>query len=249
MKLQIDNKARTSRDITLVLLHANGTPRSFRIPIASIKRFLLLTGSCLLVLFLLSVVLAGQSLKRWVPSVVRTASEGQVETPIVDSEAEPAQGTGATPAPAPFAEPALTGFRVAHVPSLFSGALTLLPESQVQIKVQNPSVVRDAASGKITFRFDIAHLQPDAGIAVRGFIVVLLRSPLGLFFYPETLMSPRESVLLNHARGESFGVSRFRQVQAEFKNLPKGLPPAAFQVLLFTHEGRVILSSLYEEKR
>jgi hypothetical protein len=122
----------------------------------------------------------------------------------------------------------------------------LKPED-VKLRVVNPRLQTNAEN--MTLQFDLSHSNPDSGQAVRGYIVVLLRSGNSVLSYPASVFNLKDPAILNYTKGETFGVSRYRQVFAEFKNLPKIIGPIVFQILLFSHDGNVILSQQFVDKK
>ena len=74
----------------------------------------------------------------------------------------------------------------------------------------------------------------------RGYIVVLAKGTTTLASYPEGAFSPSQNIVLDYTKGETFGVSRFREARATFKAAAFEGQKPRFQVLLFASDGRVI---------
>ncbi len=96
--------------------------------------------------------------------------------------------------------------------------------------------------------FELHNIDPEQRLA-RGYILVLAKTPGYMAVYPENAFSPTQNILLDYTKGETFGVSRFREARARFAAAPLEGGKPRFQVLLFTTEGKVIANMHVEGQR
>jgi hypothetical protein len=118
-----------------------------------------------------------------------------------------------------------------------------VPDSEDLVKIQNPQPKR--VGNDIELSFELHNIDNDQK-QVRGYIVALAKSSDFLFVYPAGAFSPKENIILNFAKGETFAISRFRAAQAIFKNVPASAGKINYQILLFSWEGK-LLSTLNVE--
>jgi hypothetical protein len=96
--------------------------------------------------------------------------------------------------------------------------------------------------------FELHNTDPDQK-AARGYIVVLAKTPGFLMTYPDGVFSTNQNIVLDFTKGETFGVSRFRQARATFRAEPLEGKKANYQVLLFANDGRVIADYHVEDSQ
>jgi hypothetical protein len=130
---------------------------------------------------------------------------------------------------------AATSVEVGNIFNLFSIPLGFEDSrSLVNAKLENMS--NDILKDKMLFKFDILNNQAgDEKLA--GFISIVQYHKDGLSFYPNYDLS-LENPNLIFSKGESFVVSRFRPVIAEFKK-PKG-SVVWYKVFIFSQTGNLI---------
>jgi hypothetical protein len=87
--------------------------------------------------------------------------------------------------------------------------------------------------------FELHNIDPEQRLA-RGYILVLAKTPGFLAVYPENAYSSSQNILLDYTKGETFGVSRFREARARFSAAQLEGTKPKFQVMLFNGEGKVI---------
>ena len=103
-----------------------------------------------------------------------------------------------------------------------------------QAKLEN--LTNDSAKEKVLFKFDILNNKKNND-KLAGFITVVQYHKDGISFYPHYDLSI-DSPSLVFSKGESFVVSRFRPVVAEFKK-PKG-SLVWYKIFIFSHAGDLI---------
>ncbi len=103
-----------------------------------------------------------------------------------------------------------------------------------QAKLEN--LTSESAKEKVLFKFDILNNKKN-NEKLAGFITVVQYHKDGISFYPNYDLSI-DSPSLVFSKGESFVVSRFRPVVAEFKK-PKGTI-VWYKIFIFSHAGDLI---------
>jgi hypothetical protein len=94
----------------------------------------------------------------------------------------------------------------------------------------------DLVNNKILFKFDLINNKQDAS-KLSGYVNIIQFHAEGITFYPVynlTIDSPR----LEYSKGESFTVSRFRPVIAEFSR-PKG-SNVWYKIFIFSRTGNLL---------
>lgn len=129
---------------------------------------------------------------------------------------------------------------------LFGPRAAVMTENETSIRVRNPKL--SAAGGKeITLTFELHNTDP-AQKQERGYIVALAKMNDSLLVYPPNAFSPSQNIVLDFTKGETFGVSRFREARAVFPAAALAGKQANFQILLFSTDGRIIANQHVEEK-
>lgn len=91
---------------------------------------------------------------------------------------------------------------------------------------------------KTFFDFNIVNSKENAN-KISGYIFILMQFNASLFFYPEKNLIFDDAVS-NFNMGETFTISRFRQVKGIFKALPKSSDDTKFKILIFNRTGDLI---------
>ncbi len=260
--------AKLSEDLTVILLRGNGSPRTFRLSVAKLQRSL--TGLGFAFAFAIA---AAALLLLW--NLLHLTSDRVVEVVQVAAPAAPAPSAPAAP-PAKtgfwnnLSAPAgddvelkkeVQGLRddIAKMQSeaqgrhdLASGVnqgllqffgATNVADAASTLQVKNVKVSR--AGNDLAVDFEVTNVDPDQK-QVRGYIVVLAKTPNMLLSYPEGAFNPDQNVVLDHTKGETFGVSRLRPTRATFPAAALDGKHPRFQILLFGTNGKV-LSDLHVE--
>ncbi len=108
------------------------------------------------------------------------------------------------------------------------------------LAVKNIRVSRGGEQMKELFvDFELHNVDPEQKTA-RGYIVVLAKSQNLIASYPEGAFNPTQNIVLDYTKGETYGVSRFREARAVFRAAPLEGQRPRFQILLFASDGRVI---------
>ena len=158
-----------------------------------------------------------------------------------------------TPAPPPPPPSSAAPMSVSQPPSLELGFPTLLfpPETQflqskqeeLPIRIQNPEIHWNHQG--LSFEFALEYVKPDHGTH-QGRIVILAQGKNTLLSYPEETLEVRtqdknSSSLIHPDAGESYSLSRYRKVSAQFGPLPNRKMIHTLEVFLFNSEGTQIL--------
>lgn len=251
-----------SEDLTVILLRGNGSPRTFRLSLPALQRSLtamgfLFTFAVAAALVLLVVSLARPSVRERVVEVA-APSPAPVASPAA-SESKPfwksltGKGDDAKGEDELRGEVQALRAEVSRLSGLADNRKELpagqlpgllqffgprnLEEGLSPIAVKN---VRAGANGKeLTVDFELHNVDPEQKTA-RGYIVVLAKGTSTLASYPEGAFSPSQNIVLDYTKGETYGVSRFREARATFRAAAFEGQKPRFQVLLFASDGRVI---------
>jgi len=125
---------------------------------------------------------------------------------------------------------------------------TLVPEADSVIRIRNANTSRDPATKQILLDFELHNVDPGQR-QVRGYIVAIAKTPDLISSYPGNLFAPGQNILLDHTKGETFAISRFRQARATFPLGPLDGRKVSYQILLFGTDGQVIANAHVEESR
>jgi hypothetical protein len=106
--------------------------------------------------------------------------------------------------------------------------------NSIQAKLENMS--NENFTEKVLFKFDILNNKIDKS-KLAGYISIVQYHKDGVSFYPSYNLSPENPNLI-FSKGESFVVSRFRPVVAEFPK-PKG-SVAWYKIFIFSHTGNLL---------
>lgn len=93
------------------------------------------------------------------------------------------------------------------------------------------------SNGKLTFKFDLMNNQ-EGDQKLSGFITIIQYHGLGLSLYP-TIVLNQNGPVLQYSQGESFYVSRFRPVIAEF-TVPQNTTSVWYKIFIFSRTGNLI---------
>lgn len=254
-----------SEDLTVILLRGNGSPRTFRLSLPALQRSLtalgfLFTFAVLAAILLLALNLYRPAVRERVVEVPASVSSGPAATAPADTK--PAfwknltgKGDEGKSQEELRAENEALRADLTRLSGLadnrkelpagqLPGLLQFFGPRNVEegispIAVKNIRVTKGDSAKEIYVDFELHNVDPEQRTA-RGYIVVLAKTQSILATYPEGALSPNQSIVLDYTKGETFGVSRFREARATFRAAPlEGLKPR-FQVLLFANDGRVI---------
>ena len=248
-----------SNALTVVLIRGNGTPRSFRLAVPELQRSIFTLGLSFLVLLAIGVSSIGfyfyQRKHLLLDQLPRITVAVPTTAPTISS-APPANADEQSKELAGLHEElskintqldqrqALPTDNNSKVFLQFLSARNVaVPDNEALVKIQNAQPTR--VGNDIQLSFELHNIDNEQK-QVRGYIVALAKSSDFLFVYPSGAFSPKENIILNFAKGETFAISRFRAAQAIFKNVPTGTSPINYQILLFSWEGK-LLGSLYLE--
>lgn len=248
-----------SEDLTVILLRGNGSPRTFRLPLPALQRSLTALGFAFALAVLAAIFFFLLNLFRFTPDRVDIPSLLPSVTAVTSSTATPASGSKEDEL-----QKEVTGLRedIAKLNFAANGRKPLAPGAnpgllqffgptnvaaeEKEIQVKNAKIVRDSAKN-IYLDFEIHNVDPEQK-PVRGYIVVMAKTPAFLAVYPEGAFNPSQNVVLDFTKGETFSVSRFRQVRATFSGVPLEGKKPKFQALLFKTDGSVIADLHVEDQ-
>lgn len=109
-------------------------------------------------------------------------------------------------------------------------------------KVDNFS--NKVSNGKVTFRFDLMNNQQGDN-KLSGFITIIQYHSQGINLYPSINLN-KDAPFIQYSKGESFYVSRFRPVIAEF-TIPQNSTSVWYKVFLFNRTGNLIYMNSTQE--
>ena len=252
---------RLSEDLTVILLRGNGSPRTFRFNLPALQKSLTALGFAFAFAIASAVLLLLWNLFHFTSNRVELAPVPVVAaTAPVAPSAPPKKGFWGNGGNAPEdgeLRKEVQGLRddIAKLNAqadgrkdLASGANGALlqffgprnvAEADSPMQVKNVKVARNPPSKEIYVDFELHNTDPNQQ-QIRGYIVVLAKTANDLMSYPENAFSPTQNIVLDFTKGETFGVSRFRQARAVFPAAPLEGKHPRFQILLFSDEGKVI---------
>lgn len=226
-----------SEDLTLVLIRANGAPRTFNLPVPRLKRNIFLVAGVFVLLLICSLVF----------SSLYVYDNFIAERPplLTDADAEKLQSIDGLQVEIGNLQKKLLSRNSSgggDFPLQLLGGLSV-PVKNSPVDIEEPKVIQRENSKAVKIQFNIINKFPDQQ-RVRGYIIVLAKTPNGVKIYPEGAFSPSENILLTYNSGETFGISRFRSSEANFKSIEADLKDVGFHILLFSYTGE-ILNSLH----
>jgi hypothetical protein len=258
-----------SEDLTVILLRGNGTPRTFRISLPMMQRSLTALGFTFAFAIAAAALLLIWNLLHLTVDRVEVAAPPPVAV-VAPVPTAPATAPSFWNAGAPTTDDAelkkeVTGLRETNAklssqlngrkdlaagvnPGLlqFFGPRNVL-ETGSPMQVKNVKITRNPATQEIYVDFEL-HNTDASQQQRRGYIVVLAKTPTFLMSYPEAVFTPSQNIVLDFTKGETFGVSRFRQARAIFPGAPLDGKHARYQILLFSDEGKVIADMHVEDQ-
>lgn len=110
-------------------------------------------------------------------------------------------------------------------------------ETDASIQIKNVKVSH--AGNEYAVDFEVTNVDPNQR-QIRGYIVVLAKTPNLLLSYPDGVFNPNQNIVLDYTKGETFGVSRLRPTRATFPAASLDGKKPRFQILLFGTDGKVI---------
>ncbi len=268
MPLKFEEKQNLTNELTLVLLRGNGSPRTLRVPIPELKRFVISLSAAFVALVICCAVLLSAYLyqrKNLTKTVI-------VNVPNPNGISAPSAPTQTAPAPIVIApsgandDKEAAGLRedIAKLHAELDSRKTLssdvkenlallmispkssfVSQAEAFMKIKNASVKHDVNTKETFLNFELHNTEPNQK-QIRGYIIVLAKSNNSVFTYPANAFSAKENILLNFTKGETFAVSRFRQAQGYFKNLPADI--SSYQIFLFNTLGKILASQQVEDR-
>lgn len=251
-------KSALAEDLTVVFLRGNGSPRTFRVPLPALQRALTALGFSFCVALFLAVFfaalayfrggerVAGPSAVATAPAATDSNSGGIWNSLSGDGEANDSelakevnglrqdiarlqtQADGRKELPKGYNNELLQFFGPRARP---------IPENDSMMRVKNAKV--ETSMGDLNISFELHNVEPSQK-QQRGYIVVLAKTPDMMMVYPPTAFAPTQNIVLDYTKGETFGVSRFRQAKAVFPAAPFANRKPKFQILLIAHDGTVV---------
>lgn len=267
-----------SKDLTIMFIRGNGSPRSFRLRVSTLQKWLLMISLLVVGSLILSGIVSTLYL-------LKGKSTPHVEFPT--SVALAPTGTAHSAGSAKETPAAATSLW----DNLKLGKQNLSEETQkelaglradnaklnAQIDSRKPL---DATTGSTVIQLlgPNSAMAPDAELLVeikntilrtdgsqvkldfelhnkdpqqtqiRGYILVLAKSADAVYSYPAGVFSKKENILVDFTKGETFAISRFRQAQAVFERA-LDLATTNFQILLVRSDGKVLASMNVEGKK
>ncbi len=231
-----------SEHLTLVLMRANGAPRTFNLPVPRLKRNITLVAGIFALLLICSLVFSSlyiydNYITDKPPILTNTDAEKLQSINLLMTEISKLQTNLSNKKDLTKFPANASDFKY---PLQLLGPLSVRADSS-PINIEEPKVIRNEDSKNVRLQFNIINKLPNQK-KVRGYIIVLAKTPNGIKIYPEGAFSPNDNILLTYNNGETFGISRFRSSEASFKNIKSDLKNIGFQILLFSYSGEVLAS-------
>lgn len=251
-----------------MLIRGNGSPRSFRIRIRAIKRALI--GLSFLISLSLGIALffAGVYLVRGVQSLpsppkAQVAEEapkkegiwnsvsGMLDKKVVSDEETLRELSGlrddlARAQAKLESRQNLANGSGAGLLQFFGPHSSLMAPTESFMEIKNSRIFREG--DKFVVDFELHNTDPQQR-QIRGYILVLAKSADFIMVYPENAFSPKDNILVNFTKGETFGVSRFRTGRATFLAAPLEGKKPNFQIVLFNMDGKVLATQHVENQQ
>ena len=108
-------------------------------------------------------------------------------------------------------------------------------QAQELAKIENITLQEN--NGKLLFKFDLLNNTPQTD-RLAGYVTVIQYNEAGISFYPE-INFVDDGLLIDYSSGESFVISKFRPVIAEF-NKPIEQETVRFKIFVFSRTGNLI---------
>lgn len=108
--------------------------------------------------------------------------------------------------------------------------------NQKLLNVENIQVKKN--NRQINFNFNIVNKEPDEG-RISGHIFIVMKISSQIYFYPEKELQ-FDDALSTYNQGETFTISRFRQVNGYFKGNSFPNKDAEFKIYIFNRTGDLI---------
>jgi hypothetical protein len=99
-------------------------------------------------------------------------------------------------------------------------------------------------NGKVTFKFDLINNQQNSK-KLSGYITIVQYHSYGISLYPNISLN-NKTPLIQYNKGESFHVSRFRPVIAEF-SVPQNSASVWYKIFIFSRTGNLLAMESSEE--
>ena len=256
--MKFEQKRTQAKDLTLVLLHSNGIPRTYRLKIPSIQRKMLFI--CIFVTFvtLAAMIFSGLFFFHNKISFPIPAQNISVAPPSVNTAtniSENAQDPESLRLALAEAQSEIerrktitNGNTAPIAQQLFSNSISEWNSGAPPLEIKNAVAKRNPIAKKFNVQFEIHNVQSSPE-QIRGRIIILAKTRSGLFTYPAEAFSSQDNILINFAKGESFAASKFRPGTAEFSNIPFDQGSVKFQIFLISNAGKIIATSQVEESK
>ncbi len=233
--------AQSSDQVTILVFKGNLAARTFQVSLRWISRLGLL-ATFVSLLALMSLVFA----TRYYLLVTHTEFPDleDLENRVLDStsllkpEDRKSNDTVSTQPEAPLHPQSMNNSPVLKV---FPGDLgEKLPDpNSLRFTIRKPSISW-TEQNTLKVRFSLEYLKNDQG-SQQGRILILARGPETLFTYPPGTLNPMNRAhLLSPEEGESFSVSRFREVKAEFGPVSSKKSLESIEIFIFSKESQIL---------
>ncbi len=234
-----------SDKVTVLVFKDNYAARTFQIPLNWISRF----GIFLTIIIGLGAISAFLAAKYYFVAAKNDPThilelEQEVSDLKINIKTLESQVTAPVPLPsvthkAQNIQPLNSGNNFSAFPITTMNAQTQIPDpASLPFSIQDPKATWRGKTLKV--RFALQYLKEDRGHQ-EGKILILARGPESLFSYPPgTLNRIGSETLIIPDNGESFSVSKFREVQAEFGPLHSQNSILDVEIILFNPEGQIL---------
>jgi hypothetical protein len=247
-------KNRSSNQVTLLVFKDNHAARSFHISLSWISRLGLLAG-ILVALTVVSVLFASKAyiaLRHNNSSHVENLEHELADLKIAYAALENKKDQAPVISPTSVASPKVAVNTLPLSNSSIEFPLSTLPSATVQhpvpasvpISIDSPNLKWEGKT--LRLRFNI-HYALDDGGTQQGSIVILARSSRSILAYPPGALNDAPTgSLISPDNGESFSVSRFREVKADFGPVSSTDSIKQVEIFLFNNEDQILVHKILQ---
>ena len=246
--------AEISDKITLIIFKDHFAARTFQIPLQWILRFGLLVSAVAIIGLLGSIYAVQYHLlaHRTDPSRVKDLELelSDLKTALKTMESKTIEIHSPLTANTPRLPSTPNATPLATTPSLLFTAFPhsvsgVLAHSQdIHISIQNPKIKwnKNILNVGFALQYALNKTKADNPIPQHGTIVVLARGAETLLVYPSGVLGRAgTSPLITPSEGESFSITRYREVNADFGPVKSQDALKEIEILIFDQEGQLLI--------
>ncbi len=236
--------ARISDKITILVFKDNNAARTFQISLSSISRFGFILGTLLAITLSSTFIalkyyrIAAASNPIYVQDLEQEIIDLKANLKTIETKSESLSSPIIVSTPTPIATPMASN----TVPpfSIFTHAFQppIADPSTLRFSIQTPEISWQKSS--LHVRFALQYRNKDQG-SQEGKILVLARGPETLLTYPAGSLNPIGAEnLIDLNKGETFSVSRYRAVDANFGQLHSKNALHEVEIFILNNQGNLL---------